>query len=54
MEVLDLSGEDEEYLSIEQLEKMEDIKISLIERMNKLEDKLNNNYDSLLKNSMKI
>ena len=26
MEALDLSGEDEEYLSIEQLEKMEDIK----------------------------
>ena len=49
MDVLDLAGEDEEYLSIEQLEKIENIKESLTERINQLENKLNNNHDILLK-----
>ena len=48
MEVSHLSGEDEEYLSIEQQEKIEDIKIYLINRINKIENKLDNDYDNLL------
>ena len=48
MEVLDLSGEDEEYLSIEQLDKIEDMKITLTNRMDEIENKLNNDYNILL------
>lgn len=49
MEVFDLSGEDEEYLSIEEQEKLKDIKIFLSERIDKIENKLDKDYDVLLK-----
>ena len=49
MEVFDLSGEDEEYLSIEEQEKLKDIKIFLSDRIDKIENKLDKDYDILLK-----
>lgn len=48
MEVFDLSGEDEEYLSIEEKEKLKDIKIFLSDRIDKIENKLDKDYDILL------
>ena len=49
MEVFDLSGEDEEYLSIEEQEKLKDIKTFLSNRIDKIENKLDKDYDILLK-----
>tara|TARA_B100000524_G_C23602415_1_gene353105 strand:- start:87 stop:380 length:294 start_codon:yes stop_codon:yes gene_type:complete len=49
MEVFDLSGEDEEYLSIEEQEKLKDIKIFLSDRIDRIENKLDKDYDILLK-----